>query len=148
MSGQSDHFVRESMAKLLKYLARYNSEYSVDGKLPKAYVWRPYRFALKDIVLGRVVIRHNRNDNTVDVAVCLCEDHPDFEDHNGTKFVCAFLLSEAFMCGSSMTIRFVKEEQVEGETKLQLDKMPDAIIEYVNYLGVKLNHISDARITP
>lgn len=131
---------RQELAILRGHVYEFDSKYRSRDKTPEKDVWRPYRFAVRDVVIGIVVIRHNVKDNTLEVDFCLTEDPPFFEEYTGTKMVTLFLLSEAFMCGSSMGIQFSKN--VKGK------QVPPLIYDLAYLSGVQLKFSEKGQITP
>ena len=95
-----------------KHVKRFGEAYLSKNKTPRNHVWRPYRFATRDVVIGNVVVRHSQGDNLLEVDVCLTHTPDIFEDYEAERVMLTFLLAEAFKCGGSIEIRFTKE--VEG----------------------------------
>lgn len=122
------------------HVREFEEKYLNIGKLPRNYVWRPYRFCVQDVVIGLVVVRHSLENNCLEVDVCLTSDVPEYEPHSGAKMTATFLLSEAYKCGGTMEIRF--SDYVEG------GRVPAALCRLARELGVCLNHAEEGRITP
>jgi len=122
------------------HVHKYNDEYTSQGRLPKDYVWRPYRFCTHDIVLALLVVAHSRNDNLLEVDVCLTTDPPQLEDFSGEKVALTFLLSEAYKCGGSMEIAFTNN--VEG------GRVPAYLCDLAIYHGIDLKYALKGHITP
>ena len=131
---------RTAFTVMEKHVEEFEREYLSVGKLPRNYVWRPYRFCSQDVVLGLTVVKHSVDNNCLDVDVCLTSDIPEFEEGSGAKITTSFLLSEAYKCGGSMEIRFT--ENVEGQ------HVPLSICELAEKYKVKLEHASEGRVTP
>ncbi|MCJ7507103.1 MAG: SMI1/KNR4 family protein [candidate division Zixibacteria bacterium] len=128
------------MIKLRSHVLKFEEDFLKKGKLPRNYVWRPYRFCSQDVVLGLTVVRHSVDNNCLEVDVCMTTDVLEFEEGIGAKVTTAFLLSEAYKCGGSMEIRF--SPNVEGH------RVPASICSLAEMHGIKLKNISDGRITP
>jgi hypothetical protein len=128
------------MIVLRSHVLKFEEDFLKKGKLPRNYVWRPYRFCSQDVVLGLTVVRHSVDNNCLEVDVFMTSDVPEFEEGIGAKVTTAFLLSEAYKCGGSMEIRF--SENVEGH------QVPIAICELAEKYGVKLKNINEGRIAP
>jgi hypothetical protein len=110
-----------------KHLRAYREECKKQGKvLLNNYLWRPYRFAVRDVIIGLVVVKHNRRDSLLEVDVCISTTLPQFEKHSGARLMTIFLLTEAFFCGGSMEIHFTRN--VEGQ------KVPKDIVQYLMIL--------------
>ncbi|MEL7657528.1 MAG: hypothetical protein AAGU75_16660, partial [Bacillota bacterium] len=103
---------KAAFSVLEKHVSQFEIDYLSVGKLPRNYVWRPYRFCSQDVVLGLTVVRHSVDNNCLEVDVCMTSDVLEFEEGIGVKITTSFLLSEAYKCGGSMEIRF--SENVEG----------------------------------
>lgn len=131
---------RTAFSVLEKHVDEFERDYLSVGKLPRNYVWRPYRFCSQDVVLGLTVVRHSVDNNCLEVDVCMTSDVLEFEEGIGVKITTSFLLSEAYKCGGSMEIRF--SENVEG------GRVPLAICDLAEKYGVPLLHTMEGRIAP
>lgn len=123
-----------------EHVQNFERDYLSIGKLPRNYVWRPYRFCSQDVVLGLTVVRHSVDNNCLEVDVCMTSDVLEFEEGIGVKITTSFLLSEAYKCGGSMEIRF--SENVEG------GRVPIAICDLAEKYGVPLSYTMEGRIAP
>ncbi|GEM_PF-1369472 len=123
-----------------EHVQNFERDYLSIGKLPRNYIWRPYRFCSQDVVLGLTVVRHSVDNNCLEVDVCLTSDVQEFEEGIGAKITTSFLLSEAYKCGGSLEIRF--SENVEG------GRVPAAICELAEKYGVSFQHTKEGRIIP
>lgn len=104
--------------------------------------WRPYRFAVRDAVIGIVVERYQPKESVLEVDICITEDPEAFEGYSGTKLVMLFLLSEAYKCGSSMGIRFTTDF---GDKRTRVyPKIYDLALDY----AVQFKHAAEGFITP
>jgi SUKH superfamily protein len=131
---------RTAVSVLEKHVQKFENDYLAPGKLPRNYVWRPYRFCSQDVILGLTVVRHSIDNNCLEVDVCLTSDVLEFEEGIGAKITTSFLISEAYKCGGSLEIRF--SENVEG------GRVPAAICELAEKYEVSLQHIQEGRIVP
>jgi len=131
---------RTGLSILEEHVIKFERDYLSVGKLPRNFVWRPYRFCSQDVVLGLTVVKHSVDNNCLDVDVCLAADVPEFEEGIGVKVTTSFLLTEAYKCGGSMEIRFT--ENVEG------GRVPVAICDLAEKLGVSLSYKAQGRIAP
>jgi hypothetical protein len=127
---------------LAAHIQRFQEDFKSKGKLPRSKDWRPYRFAVRDALIGVTVIRHQFKENTLEVDICATEDPDAFEGYSGTKIVLTFLLSEAYLCGSTMGIRFTSDfgrKRVPVYFKIE---------ELAFDLGVELKYAKEGFITP
>jgi hypothetical protein len=131
---------RTAFSVLEKHVDEFERDYLSVEKLPRNYVWRPYRFCSQDVVLGLTVVRHSVDNNCLEVDVCMTSDVLEFEEGIGAKITTSFLLSEAYKCGGSMEIRF--SENVEG------GRVPNAICDLAEKYGVPLSYTMKGRIAP
>lgn len=122
------------------HVKEYENEYRKKNKIPKNYIYRPYRWCSKDIVFSLLVVRHNRQGNYIEADVCLIANPPQYTENSGAKVAMGFLLSEAYKCSGSMEIAFTKN--VEG------GRVPAYICDLAIDLGVKLKHVFEGHITP
>lgn len=119
---------------------KYEYSHETGGKLPKNYEWRPYRYCVQDVVLGTIVLRHNREWNLLEVDVYMTADHVDFPAYHGDRGLAVFALTEAFHCGGTMDIQFT--ENVNG------GRVPSSLVKCANSLGVNLVEGINGRIKP
>lgn len=134
------HYRELGFERMKAHVRKFDEEYLKTGKLPRNYVWRPYRFCSQDVVLGLTVVRHSVDNNCLEVDVCMTTDVSEFEEGTGAKITTSFLLSEAYKCGGSLEIRF--SENVED------GKVPASICMLAEKYGVSLQHIKEGRIIP
>lgn len=128
------------LRRLEQHVQDFDENYLQVGKVPRNYVWRPYRFCTQDVVLGLTVVRHSPDRNCLEVDVCLTSDIPEYEDGSSARVMGSFLLSEAYKCGGSMEIRF--SENVEG------GRVPLALTELAAQHDIQLSHSTEGRIRP
>lgn len=102
--------------------------------------WQPIRLAVRDQVIGLLVLRHQTKENIVEVDVFMTEDPSYIKGYGGTKMAVLFILSTAYKCGSTMGIRFTKNVE-DGS-------IPTNLIEMADSLGIELKYISEGFITP
>ena len=126
---------------LREHTVRFRKKFS-HGKLPNEQDWKPIRFAVRDVLLGAVVLRHDEKNNIVLVDVCVSEDPYEIEGYSGTKIATIFILSEAYKYGSSMGIRFT------SDFGNQPSKVPGQIFDLTFDYGVELKKASEGVITP
>jgi len=131
---------KKALSILESHVKKFEQDYLSIGKLPRNYVWRPYRFCSQDAVLGLTVVKHSVDNNCLEVDVCLTSDILEFEEGVGAKITTSFLLSEAYKCGGSLEIRF--SENVEG------GRVPAAICELAEKYGISFQNIKEGRIIP
>ncbi len=131
---------RAALSILEQHVAKFETDYLSQGKLPRNHIWRPFRFCSQDVVLGLAVVRHSIDNNCLEVDVCLTSDVPEYEPGSGAKWMASFLLSEAYKCGGSMEIRF--------STNVEDGHVPRALCDLCDAYGVVLEHAADGRITP
>jgi hypothetical protein len=148
---------QEEMKHLQEHVKAFEREFLSKDRVPPKDAWRPHRFAMRDVILGIAVIRHNARsrkydpkrhletmfstgNNTLQVDFCLSENPPFLPEYEGTKILALFLLSEAFMCGSSMEIEFTPN--VNG------GRVPGLLYDLAFLNHVQLRHADRGRITP
>lgn len=129
----------EGFPLMEEHVSRFEDEYLKNEKLARNHIWRPFRFAVQDVLLGLVVVRHSLENNNLEVDVCLTGDSPEYEVFNGAKMTLAFLLSEAYRCGGNMEIKFT--------TNVQGGMVPHSIEILSAYYGIDLKHVYEGRIS-
>jgi len=118
----------------------FQYDHEKGGQIPRSHVWRPYRFCVQDVILGMMVIRHDRKYNRLEADVFLTAQIPEYEADSGCRALALILLSEAYKCGGSMEIRFT--EHVEG------GRVPQELFDLAEKVGVKLRYLNEGGITP
>jgi hypothetical protein len=127
-------------------------------KMPRATIWRPYRFAVQDVLFANTVIRHAKEHNCIEVDVFLTAEPryetlsevPDghdlcpYEPLAAAKALTLMLLSEAFRCGCPLRLRFTRNvERTEDERKVQEERhedrgrVPFAILQLAQIYGIE-----------
>lgn len=76
-------------------------------KLPRSHRWRALRLCTQNVVVGLLELRHNRDEDLLEVAAFASDDRPEFRPLESTRALTLMLLSEAFKCGGSMAVRFL-----------------------------------------
>ena len=107
---------------------------------PHARDWQPFRLAVRDQVIGLLVLRHQTKENIIEVDVFMTEDPSYIKGYGGTKMAMLFILSTAYKCGSTMGIKFTKN--VEEGT------VPTNLIEMADNFGIELKYILEGFVTP
>jgi len=133
-------YFEQALGRFEEHVREFDSKYLSKGEIPKDYGFRPYRFCVRDAVLGLAVVKYGRREDLLVVDVCLTADPPQFPPHSGTKIVMISLLCEAFKCGAKLEIKFT--ENVEG------GRVPFAVYKLARHLGVTLSHIDEGHISP
>lgn len=129
-------------ALLVRHVEGFEAKFLSQGRLPREKDWKPIRFAVRDVILGVVVLRHEEKNNVIEVDICVSDDPFEIDGYSGTKVVTIFILSEAYKCGSSMGIRFT------SDFGKQPNKVPGQIYDLAFDYGVELKKASEGIITP
>lgn len=114
---------------------KYAYSHTTGGSKPKGHVWRPYRFCVRDVVLGVVASEYDRANSIVNVGTFITYDTHIHRPDEGAIALLLFLISEAFMYGGKLEVRF--NQDVEGRyiinkgtlERLHKNKIPDKIID-------------------
>lgn len=93
------------------------------------------------MILGIVVTRFNSRYGFTEVDFFATYDPEVFEDFSGTKIATLFTLSDAFLSGSSMEIRFT------FDFGKQMFLVPEEIVRLANSVGVVLKHVCEGVIS-
>src|SRR5947207_3379011 len=104
--------IAQSFLKEIQVLKRHVERFEnthASHQLPRATDWRPYRFAIQDVIFFITVMRHAKEFNSIEIDVLLTAEIEGYEPLAGAKAVALMLLSEAFRVGSAMSLRFTKE---------------------------------------
>ena len=98
---------REIALKRFEEHVRDFAHSRTDGsRLPRANEWRPYRFAIQDVIFNLVVMRHAKELDAIEVDVFLTAEVPGYAPLSGARAAALMILSEAFRVGVPMRIRF------------------------------------------
>ena len=130
----------ERLKEHLEGTPEFSWHFEEGGELPRNFFWRPYRFAVQDIVLGVTIIRHSRKLNSLLVDVFLITSIPEYEADSGARALSLLILTDAFKNGGSMEIRFT--ENVEG------GEVPGALRELAASEGIELEGALEGVIYP
>lgn len=129
--------------QLERHIKNYERLFVKQGKLPRDKDWRPFRAAVRDVVIGVFVLRHQVRDNIIEVDVWSSVDPDGFtEEWTGTRIGAIFVLSEAYKCGSSMGIRFTSNF---GKNR---ERVPSQLFDLASDYDVILSHVDEGVITP
>lgn len=136
------HWLRVGMQRFLWHIenAEYAWDHQTGGRIPSKDMWRVNRFCVQDIVLGIVVLRHDRRRNRIDVDVFLTASIPEYEEDSGARALTLLILSDAYASGSRMEIFFTPN--VEGGS------VPGAIVELADKFNIQLNDAENGIIRP
>lgn len=102
-----------------EFFKAHQYSHAKGGKLPRNHEWRPYRYCIQDVLFGTTVVRHNREENCLDVDVFLTANIPEYDALAGAQALTTFLLSEAYKCGGTMELRFTREVE-DGQVPAEL----------------------------
>jgi len=141
-AGSNDPWFRQGLACFFGHMGKlaFSYDHTSGGTLPRAHLWRPYRFCVQDVVLGLTVIRHDPRLNRLEVDVFLTADIPEYERGSGCRALALILLCDAYKSGGSMEIHFTK--RVEG------GRVPAELVGLAGALGVPLKHPEVGGLTP
>ena len=139
---EQDEAFQNGLAHLERHLEQlsFNYDHKKGGRLPRSHLWRPYRFCVQDVILGIVVLRHDRKYNRLEVDVFLTAGIPEYAPESGCRALALIMLSDAYKSGGSMEIKF--SEHVES------GHVPDELCRLAGSLGVQLRHAKEGGITP
>lgn len=139
---QDDPWFRHGLERLDGHMENLAFEYdhAKGGSLPRAHMWRPYRFCVQDVVLGISVIRHNRRYDCTEVDVFLTAQIPEYEADSGCRALALQILSDAHQCGASMEVRFTRH--AAG------GRLPAELCNLAAGFGVHFKNAEQGGITP
>ncbi len=92
-----------------EHATRFEADFVYKNKEPRKQNWRPHRFCVRDIVLAIVATRYNSFKGSTDVDLFASYNPIVFDEYSGTKIGILFILSDAFMSGSTMDIQFTND---------------------------------------
>jgi hypothetical protein len=78
------------------------------GQAPRPDDWRAYRFCSQNVVIAIIVLRHNRDDNVLDVGACLVTALSRLAKDAPARAVCTLLLAESYRAGGDLSLRFLQ----------------------------------------
>lgn len=172
---QSEH-VPYGLRKLVEHIDAFGYTRTAEDKMPRANAWRPYRFAVQDVIFACTVMRHSKERNAIEVDVFLTAepryrtahdlvpqgqtardaapaDEPlyPYEPLAAAKALTLMLLSEAFRCGAAMRLRFTENvertEQERSGGKKQ-GRVPFAILQLARDHGTPLPDVESGVLQP
>ena len=142
----------------IKHISDFGYTRKSGDKMPRANAWRPYRFAVQDVIFGDTVVRHSKETNCVEVDVFLTaeprygtkDDIPEnqswypYEPLAAAKAQTLMLLSEAFRCGTDLRLRFTnnverseEERSAQAKTQENRGRVPFAISQIAADAGIQ-----------
>ncbi|MEZ4676440.1 MAG: hypothetical protein R2932_19620 [Caldilineaceae bacterium] len=74
--------------------------------LPNSNDWSTHRYAVKDIILGVVTHRYNRQKRRLEIRAYFVGEHPIFKEFEPTRVMFTVLCSQAYQSGGSMELFF------------------------------------------
>lgn len=74
--------------------------------LPNRDDWSTFRCASKDIIIGSVTHRYNRQTRRLDIRAYFVGEHPIFKNLEPTRILLIILLSQAYQSGGSLALFF------------------------------------------
>lgn len=137
---ERDLALDQLLHRVEEYQERFHYNHHTGGALSQSRDWRPYRYCIQDVLFGATVVRHNRLNNCLEVDVFLTAHISEYDPLAGAHALAAFLLSEAYKCGSSMELKFTRH--VEGGAVPR--ELRDVALGY----GVRFQHGRKGRVTP
>lgn len=133
-------FNKKSFEVYKKRVNDFDYQFTQRKKQPRERDWRPLRFAIRDYVIGFLVLRHQSKENIIEVDVFMTTDPEWLQGYSGTRMAALSILCDGYKCGSTIGIKFTKNVE-NGFIPLALHTMADD-------LGVELKHITEGFITP
>lgn len=140
-SDQSKQEINDALKRIRnlysgKQIKDYNHT-AKDNKIPfKARDWRLHRCCVHDLIVGITMFKYSELFNGIEVDVFLTTDHPEYEEGHGTKALMTLILSDAYRNGTSMEVRFTKQEH--NTSKRISDKIPVNLLKTIENFGIKL----------
>lgn len=110
------------------------------SKIPRAHIWRTYRFSEGETLLGILSIKASEAFNLIEVDVFLATEFPDLPADEVTRQMLLFIFCDAVRCGTSLAVRMT-EKSFAG-------RVPDTICSVAARHGVELNHADQGAISP
>jgi len=113
---------------IVYYDAVHNSPWnqSEEGVLPAKGDWTTYRFASKDIIVGVVTHRYNRQARRLEVRAYFIGEHPVYKEFEPTKAMIIILLSQAYQSGGILDVFF--EQGIPFDIRLLIEKRLGIVI--------------------
>lgn len=128
-----------AFARLARHVEQFEATHCYDhadgGRLPKPHEWRPIRLCVQDVVLGALVLRHNRTKNNMQVDVFITEELAEYEPLEPARVATLFVLSEAYQAGGTLEVEFT-----DG-------LIPGGIQSLAKQKGVSLSRVAEGVLT-
>jgi len=115
-----------------------DSGHRAPGQAPRPDDWRAYRFCSQNVVVSMLVLRHNRDDNVLDVGACLITALSRLDPDAPARAICTLLLAEAYRAGGDLTLRFVQGIR-RGADRLAV---PWPIMRWAERCGIEIDRDS------
>jgi hypothetical protein len=94
------------------------------GHLPEKDDWSTYRYTVKDIILGIVTHRFNKNTRRLEIRAYFVGEHPIFKELEPTKAILTVLFCQSYQSGGGLELFFelgIPFDVIELIRKLQQD---------------------------
>jgi hypothetical protein len=136
--------IRQLQYRVTKHERRTRFEHrgksGLVSKIPRAHVWRSYRFSQGPALLGIVSIKASEAFNLTEVDVFLSVQIPQLPSTEVTRQMLLFIFTDAVRCGTSLAVRMTD--------KCNNGKIPRAIHQLADQHGVVLSHANSGAISP
>ncbi len=128
-------FIAHEMKVWMRLVDDFGYTRTHTDKMPRAIAWRPYRFAVQDVIFALTAIRHAKEANAIEIDVFLALDpkyagevpeghdlYP-YEPLSAARALTLMVLSEAFRCGVPLLLRFTNNVERTDEERRQQQSM-------------------------
>lgn len=129
---QMSPYIAKQMAAWMQLVDDFGYTRTQGDKMPRANAWRPYRFAVQDVIFALAAIRHAKEANAIEIDVFLAldpkyagdvppgHDRYPYEPLSAARALTLMVLSEAFRCGVPLLLRFTNNvERTDDERRHQ-----------------------------
>ncbi len=91
------------------------------GHLPEKDDWSTYRYTVKDLILGIVTHRFNKNSRRLEVRAYFVGEHPIFKELEPTKALLTVLFCQSYQSGGGLELFF--EQGIPFDILELIDKL-------------------------
>ncbi len=132
---QMSPYIVHQMNAWMKLVDDFGYTRTQGDTMPRANAWRPYRFAVQDVIFALAAIRHAKEANAIEIDVFLAldpkyadevpqgHDRYPYEPLSAARALTLMVLSEAFRCGVPLLLRFTNNVERTDDERRQQESM-------------------------
>jgi hypothetical protein len=106
--------------------------------------WRAYRFCSQDVLVGAVLLRHNRDDNVTEIAALPCATLTSFADDAPIRALLALVFADSYRSGGDLSLQFVTNAVRDPRPA----RTPGVVVRFARKHHIRLGHPAEGYVDP